>query len=173
MALIGIDQQLVSTVAASIAAIAAVVAVILAWRALREAGVTTAAQRDTLRATGALASRLEDLLSETQVMRDVEGLARVARQVQEVVTLMHRVPGVESGALGSGRSDSAPWRELERGQRLLSAYLSALSVMGLDKCQAIATIVDVRWADVENLHLAANDEIQRAMAQAQAGRLEA
>ncbi len=169
MALSGIDYQLVSTVAASIAAVAAVVALIFAWKTLREAGATTVAQRDTVRATQTLTDRLEDLLSETQVMRDVEGLARVAQQVQEVVALMHRVPGVDSGAAGSARSDSAPWRELERGQRLLAAYLSALSTRGLATCGTIATIVDVRWADVEKLHLAANDEIQHAMAQAQAG----
>jgi hypothetical protein len=157
-----------STVAAAIAALAAVVALIYARSILREAGATTAAQHDTLHATKALTGRietsidkLEQILAETQAMRELEQLTRVAEQVAMVIALIRRVRAAAFG----GREQPPPNWELGEQQRLLATLIAGLPVARLPRCLEIANDVGATSAP-EGAHIQATEELKAAMAAA-------
>jgi hypothetical protein len=160
-------EALVSTVAAAIAAVAAVVALVLARRTLREAGSTTAVQRETVHATEAVAERIEAstralhrILAETQAVRELEQLRRIANQVGVVTVLRHAVMRADDPS-----REPRPWNDFTDAKDLLAAYLEAMSADALPACRVLADPADARLAD-RQLETDAKVELKKAFAAA-------
>lgn len=160
-------EALVSTVAAAIAAVAAVVALLLARRTLGEARSTTEVQRETVRATEAVAGRIEAtthalhrILAETQAARELEQLTRIANQVGAVTVLRHAVMRADDPA-----REPRPWNEFSDAKDLLAAYLEAMTADALPACRVLADPGDARLAD-RQLEADAKVELKKAFAAA-------
>jgi hypothetical protein len=135
---------------------------------LREAGATTVAQGETLDATRVLTGRietsidnLEQILAETQAMRELERLTRVAEEVAKVIALIRQV---KATAIYVGMEPPVFW-ELADQQRLLATLIAGLPVARLPKCLEIANDVGATSAP-EGAHIQATEELKAAMAAA-------
>lgn len=124
--------------------------------------------KKVLAATETVTSRIEStiqslelLQAETQAMREVEQLARVADQAGTVIALMRQVRDAPLS------NEQPPRWELGEQQRLLATHLSGLPAATLDECRAIADPTNSKpWTNLDGWHAQASQELKAAMSAA-------
>jgi hypothetical protein len=114
--------------------------------------------------TGRIESSIIDLElihDETQAMREVQQLARVADQLGKVVAVMRKV----KETFGTG--EQPPWWEQSEQQRVLATLLSGLPTYPLKECRAIADPANTQPAtNLDGWHQQASSELKTAMTDA-------